>query len=84
MQVFEYDDVIHHTAHALRGMLSYFLRISAFATIGIRYVWTRIFPKTKKKNSVWIRVDGALVSYRKQTVVTHFTAAEYILKRIIT
>ena len=33
------------------------------------------FSKTEKKNSVWIRVE---------TVVLHFTAAEDILKRILT
>ena len=42
-EVFEYDDVIHHTAHALYGMLSFFHCFSVS-------VWTgeNDFSKTEK------------------------------------
>ena len=59
-KVFEYDDVIHHTAHAPWGMLSYFHLFSPLVWTGERdsgqtcYVWTRIFLKTRGK---FLRVE---------------------------
>ena len=56
-EVFECNDVIHRTAHALRGIKSYFHRFSVFMwtreTIRIHYVRTRIFSKRGWKISVF-------------------------------
>ena len=56
-EVFESNDVIHCTAHALRGIKSYFHRFSVFMWTGentrIRYVRTRIFSKRGWKISVF-------------------------------
>ena len=67
------DDVIHHLAHALQGMLSYAHRLSFFMwkgqndsnTLPVR---ARLFNRQKKSSFlkifryVWISVDKVLVS----------------------
>ena len=56
MEIFEYDDVIHHIVRELRMLrkgcyrISIVLAFSRFETIRIRYVRARIFFEDGEKN----------------------------------
>ena len=73
MEIFEYDDVIHHIVRELRMLrkgcyrISIVLAFSRFETIRIRYVRARIFFKTEKTIAVYknirIRVQGHRLAY---------------------
>ena len=68
MEIFEYDDVIHHTVRELRMLrkgsyrISIVLALSRFETIRIRYVRARIFFEDVYKN-IRIRVQGHRLAY---------------------
>ena len=76
-EVFEYDDIIHHTAHSLNALSDECecyrnSTVLAFPcgrakTIRVRYLWTCIFSKTENKisvfNNIRIRVDGASLRF---------------------
>ena len=63
-EVFECDDVIHHTAYALWGILSNFHLFSVLVWTGesdsglTSYVWTRILLKTRGKNFLCWKIWG--------------------------
>ena len=68
MEIFEYDDVIHHIVRELRMLrkgcyrISIVLAFSRFETIRIRYVRARIFFEDVYKN-IRIRVQGHRLAY---------------------
>ena len=73
-EVFEYDDIIHHTAHSVSDKYECYRNSIVLAfpcgrakTIRVRYVWTRIFSKLENKISVFsnirIRADGGLTTF---------------------
>ena len=68
MEIFEYDDVIHHIVRELRMLrkgcyrISIVLALSRFETIRIRYVRARIFFEDVYKN-IRIRVQGHRLAY---------------------
>ena len=49
-EVFEYDDVIHHTAHALYGMLSFFHCFSVSVGTGENTVRFLKYPDTCERD----------------------------------
>ena len=73
MEIFEYDDVIHHIVRELRMLrkgcyrISIVLAFSRFETIRIRYVRARIFFEDGEKNrrfqKIRIRLDGIKLNY---------------------
>ena len=69
-EVFESNDVIHRTAHTLRGIKSYFHRFSVFMwtgeTIRIRYVRRRTFFEEGKTN---LRFPPEKSGYERMTQV---------------
>ena len=85
-EVFEYDDVIHHTAHALWGILSYFHLFLAFwccwlkaiqvkhTTCGLVFSWKqgeKIFLVEKKR--------GIRVHVRPNKEIDNFARVAHIL-----
>ena len=93
LEVFEYDDVIHHTRLALRMFCGDAIGIStilAFScgrakTIRTRKVWTRIFfffGKWREKKSVFkyirIRMDAARYYWRIEHIKTTTNLMSYL------
>ena len=81
--VFEYDDVIHHTAHALWGMLSYFHLLGFWCgrekaiQVKPRAIWSNkllvdsYFCENKGKNSPCWKIWGYVCTHSLPRRVRH-------------